>query len=82
METSSLANHASSTLIGNSFAQVAWVVRDIQQAEKFFVKSIGIPRFMKMENLRAQDIEGTYQGAPGDTNFISTWPTPVRPCWS
>lgn len=64
-----MATNASSTLIGNSFAQVAWVVRDIQAAEKFFTDTIGIPRFMKMEHLRAEDIEGTYYGEPGDYEF-------------
>lgn len=64
-----MAANSSSTLIGNSFVQVAWVVPDIKRAEKFFIETIGIPRFMKMENLRAQDIEGTYKGEPGDYEF-------------
>ena len=34
--------------------------------ERFFRDTIGVPRFWKMENLRAQDVEGTYQGQPGD----------------
>ena len=58
-----------STLIGNSFGQVAWVVQDIEAAEVFFREILGIPRFLKMENLRAQDLEGMYYGQSGDFAF-------------
>ena len=56
----------SSAVLGPGFAQVAFVVKDIKAAETFFRDTIGVPRFWKMENLRAQDVEGTYQGQPGD----------------
>jgi hypothetical protein len=49
-----------------SFCQIAWVVRDIARAERFFVETIGIPRFMHIENLAARDTEGTYMGRPGN----------------
>ena len=48
------------------FCQVAWVVKDIVRAERFFVETIGIPRFLRMENLAARDTQGTYLGKPGD----------------
>lgn len=72
METSTLSNQTSSTFIANNFAQVAWVVKDIQRAEKFFTDTIGIPRFLRMENLRADQLEGTYMGKPGDYIFHLT----------
>ena len=56
----------SSAVLGHGFAQVAFVVKDIEAAETFFHDTIGVPRFWKMENLRAQDVGGTYQGQPGD----------------
>lgn len=64
-----MATNTSTTLISNSFAQVAWVVRDIKVAEKFFIETIGIPRFIKMEHLRTQDIEGTCYREPGDYEY-------------
>ncbi|MCP9915865.1 hypothetical protein [Cyanobium sp. ATX 6F1] len=48
------------------FCQVAWIVRDRSAAEKFFVETKGIRRFMHMEDLAAKDTEGTYLGKPGD----------------
>ena len=57
------------TLIGAPLAQVAWVVRDIQAAEKFFQETLGVGRFWKMENLRAQEMDGTYYGQPGDWEY-------------
>jgi methylmalonyl-CoA/ethylmalonyl-CoA epimerase len=64
-----MSENSPSTLIGNHFGQVAWVVRDIEATEKFFRETLGVPRFLKMENLRAQDLEGTYHGEPGNFEF-------------
>jgi methylmalonyl-CoA/ethylmalonyl-CoA epimerase len=49
-----------------AFCQVAWVVRDIAAAERFFLETIGVTRFLRMENLAAKDTQGTYLGKPGD----------------
>ena len=54
---------------GSRFGQVAWVVNDIKAAEKFFREVVGIPNFVKMENLRAEDLEGTYYEKPGNYSF-------------
>jgi methylmalonyl-CoA/ethylmalonyl-CoA epimerase len=51
---------------GKNLAQIAWVVPDITAAERFFQDSLGFPAFARMEHLRAEDLEGTYNGAPGD----------------
>ena len=53
-------------VIAPAFCQVAWVVRDLVAAEKFFTDTIGIRRFMHMDNLAAKDTEGTYLGKPAD----------------
>jgi len=53
-------------IIAPAFCQVAWVVRDIAVAEKFFIETMGISRFMHMDNLAAKDTEGTYMGKPGN----------------
>jgi catechol 2,3-dioxygenase-like lactoylglutathione lyase family enzyme len=57
------------TSLGLPLAQVAWVVGDILATEKFFREVVGIPKFVKMENLRAEDLEGTYYGKPGKYTF-------------
>jgi methylmalonyl-CoA/ethylmalonyl-CoA epimerase len=53
-------------VLAPAFCQVAWVVRDIQAAEKFFIETMGISRFLHMDNLAAKDTEGTYLGKPGN----------------
>jgi methylmalonyl-CoA/ethylmalonyl-CoA epimerase len=55
--------------IGRKFAQVAWVVRDITVAERFFRDSVGTPPFFKMQGLKAADLAGTYLGEPADFEF-------------
>ena len=56
-------------LFGNNFAQVAWVVTNIDRTAKFFQEVKGVPRFYKMENLHSKDLEGTYYGKPADFEF-------------
>ncbi|NTS42933.1 VOC family protein [Flavisolibacter sp. BT320] len=53
----------------SQLGQVAWVVSDIQAAEKFFQDVMGVRNFVKLENLRAEDTAGTYYGKPGDYVF-------------
>ena len=59
----------SGTSFGSKFAQIAWVVKDIHAAEKFFTEVAGVPGFVKMENLRATELEGTLYGKPADYVF-------------
>ncbi len=61
------------TSFGSHFRQVAWVVNDIQTAEKLFRDVLDITSFVKLENLRAQELEGTYYGKPANFEFIFTW---------
>lgn len=60
---------ASPPPLGARFGQVAWVVPDIQAAERFFREALGVPGFAKIENVRAQDTAGTLRGQPGDFVF-------------
>jgi len=59
----------SKPVLAPAFCQVAWVVRDLAAAEKFFVETIGVKRFMHLDNLAAKDTEGTYLGKPGNWVF-------------
>jgi methylmalonyl-CoA/ethylmalonyl-CoA epimerase len=51
-----------SNAIGSNLVQIAWVVKDIKAAEKFFKEVMGVSEFGKMENFRSQDYEHTYYG--------------------
>ena len=55
--------------LASNFCQIAWVVKDIAVAEKFFIEAMGIEKFLRMENLSAKDTEGTYLGKPADWVF-------------
>jgi len=50
-------------------AQIAWVVPDISAAERFFQDTLHFPGFARMEHLRAEDLKGTYMGAPAKFQF-------------
>lgn len=43
--------NSNNTSFGLRFGQIAWVVSDIEAAEKFFREVMGVPKFVKMENL-------------------------------
>ena len=60
---------ATKTSFGAHFGQVSWVVPDIHAAETFFRDVVGIAHFVKMENLRAAELEGTYRGQPATYSF-------------
>ena len=60
---------AAKTSFGAHFGQVSWVVPDIHAAETFFRDVVGIAQFVKMENLRAEELEGTYRGQPAAYSF-------------
>ncbi|RYY44657.1 MAG: hypothetical protein EOO06_17765 [Chitinophagaceae bacterium] len=60
---------SSGTSFGLHFGQVAWVVRDIQASEKFFREVLGVQHFARMENLKAEELDGTYMGKPGNFAF-------------
>jgi len=53
-------------VLAPNFCQIAWAVKDIASAEKFFTQTMGIKKFLHLDNLAAKDAEGTYLGQPGD----------------
>ena len=44
------------TSVDLNFAQIAWVVKDITVAEKFFKDTMGISNFSKVETSRAKEV--------------------------
>lgn len=60
------------TSLDLQFAQIAWVVKDIKAAEKFFKETMGMDNFSKPQTTRLKDFEGTYYGEPCDAeNLVS-----------
>ena len=67
METTS-----AKTSPGLNLAQIAWVVKDIKTAKKFFQDVMGISNFSKVDTTRLKEFEGTYYGEPCDAeNLVS-----------
>ena len=63
---------ATKTFFDLQFAQVAWVVKDVNAAERFFREAMGMDNFSKPEITRLKEFEGTYYGEPCDAeNLVS-----------
>jgi len=60
----------SKTSFDAHLTQVAWVVKDIKAAEKFFKEAMGIPNFSKAEVIRLQEFEATYYGVPSNAESL------------
>ena len=58
------------TSLGLNFTQIAWVVKDIQAAVKFFQDVMGISNFSKVDTIRAKDFEATYYGKPSNAESL------------
>lgn len=61
---------ATKTSFISNFAQIAWVVKDITIAERFFREAMGIGNFSKAEIIRLEEFEGTYYGEPCDAESL------------
>lgn len=48
------------------FAQVAWVVKDIEAAKRFFAETIGEAKLSDTFTIDASQYDGTYYGKPSD----------------
>lgn len=61
-------NEINALLSGLEFAQIGWVVPDIQAAVDFLSNTLGITGFPPPERVRAEDLKMTYYGkvVPGD----------------
>jgi catechol 2,3-dioxygenase-like lactoylglutathione lyase family enzyme len=57
------------TLVGRSLEQVAFVVKDLGAAQKFFSQSMGIPRFYVIENFGRRATDKTFRGHPAEHDF-------------
>jgi methylmalonyl-CoA/ethylmalonyl-CoA epimerase len=56
-------------LVGRGLEQVAFVVRDLGAAQKFFSQTMGIPRFYVIENFGSRATDKKFRGRTTDHNF-------------
>jgi catechol 2,3-dioxygenase-like lactoylglutathione lyase family enzyme len=56
-------------LVGRGLEQVAFVVRDLGAAQKFFSQTMGISRFYVIENFGRRATDKTFRGRTSDHNF-------------
>jgi len=56
-------------LVGRSLEQVAFVVRDLDAAQRFFSQSMGIPRFYVIENFGRRATNKTFRGRSAEHDF-------------
>lgn len=61
---------ASKTPFVSNFAHIAWVIKDITVAQRFFREAMGIGTFSKAEIIRLEEFEGTYYGEPCDAESL------------
>ena len=57
------------SLVGRSLEQVAFVVRDLGAAQRFFRQSMGIPRFYVIENFGSRATDKTFRGDSAEHDF-------------
>jgi catechol 2,3-dioxygenase-like lactoylglutathione lyase family enzyme len=55
--------------VGGSLHQVAFVVKDLAAARKFFNEKMGLPRFFVIEDFGQRATERTFRGRPVEHNF-------------
>jgi hypothetical protein len=57
------------SLVGRSLQQVAFVVRDLGAAQRFFSQSMGIPRFYVIEHFGRRAMDTTFRGRSAEHDF-------------
>ena len=60
------------SFFNSTVAQIAWVVKDIASAERFFSETLGINNFSRPEIIRLKDFQSTYYGDPCDGESLLT----------
>nr|WKN39268.1 VOC family protein [Tunicatimonas sp. TK19036] len=57
---------------GLNFAQIAWVVKDIETAKTFFQEMLGISNFSETTTTLLKEYDGTYYGPPSNAENLVT----------
>lgn len=55
--------------VGSSLEQVAFVVKDLAAAQRFFGDKMGVPRFYVIENFGKIATDKTFRGRPAEHDF-------------
>jgi len=54
------------------FAQIAWIVKDVETAKTFFQEMLGDGNFSQTVTTRLNEYDGTYYGEPSDAENLVT----------
>lgn len=65
-------NSINNTIAGLEFAQIGWVVPDINAAVKFLAGALGVTGFAAPAHVRAQDLGMTYYGKVVEGEWLTT----------
>ena len=63
-------NPITKTSLGLNFAQIAWVVKEITVAKKFFQDVLGISNLSNVVTIRVKEFDATYYGEPSDAESL------------
>jgi methylmalonyl-CoA/ethylmalonyl-CoA epimerase len=58
------------TSFGLNFAQIAWVVKDVEKAKTFFKEMLGLDNFSQTVTSRLKEYDGTYYGEPSNAENL------------
>ncbi|HEU5167498.1 MAG TPA: VOC family protein [Chitinophagaceae bacterium] len=58
------------TSLGLNLAQIAWVVKDINAAKRFFQDVMGITNFSNIVTICVKEFNATYYGKPSDAESL------------
>lgn len=61
---------ATKTSFDLQFAQIGWVVKDINAAKRFFTEAMGVSNFSPPEIMRLKEFEATFYGEPTDAETL------------
>ena len=61
---------ATKTSFDLQFTQIAWVVKDIKAAKRFFTKAMGVSNFSQPQIMRLKEFEATFYGEPSDAETL------------
>ena len=70
LETAFVDRIKTKTSFDLQLTQIAWVVKDIKVAERFFKETMRINNFSKAEIIRLAEFGGTHYGKPSDAESL------------
>lgn len=58
------------TSIDSDFAQIAWVIKDVEKAKTYFQEMLGVSNFSETVTTQLKEYDGTYYGVPSNAENL------------